>query len=203
MTDGERALEERQWERARAAFEEAMDRDRPSARAWLGLARAQIGLGQSDDSQYSFTRAIDLLASSQEKGAKTRLADVKQQALKNARLDGLPESARRYAALGDTDGAVAAYTEYLESRPWDGGIELRMGMLLARANRITAAIPHLESAAALLPDAPEAHLELGTAYLRVKQASQAQLALSRALELDPTNVEARRQLEIARRLGSG
>ncbi|MFN7955943.1 MAG: protein kinase [bacterium] len=199
LADGERALDEHRWEDARARFEEAMDRDRPSARAWLGLARAQIGLGRSDDSQYSFTRALDLLASSTEKGAKARVAEVKQLALKNARLDELPESARRYVALGDTEGAVGAYTEYLEARPWDGGIELRLGMLLARANRLTEAIPHLETAVKLSPDVVEAHLELGMAYSRVKQASDAQRELARALELDPSNAEARRQLEIARR----
>ncbi|MBK7976111.1 MAG: protein kinase [Deltaproteobacteria bacterium] len=198
LGDGERALDEHRWDDARASFEEVMDRDRPSPRALIGLARAQIGLGHSDDSQNSFARAVDLLASSKEKGAAAKLTEIRALAQHSLRLDGLPESARKLIALGDVDGAAAAYTEYLDARPWDGAVELKLGALLARANRLTEAIPHLESAVRLLPDEATAHLELGRAYVRVKQHAEARAELERALTIDPDLAEARRQLDIAR-----
>ncbi len=198
VSAGERALDERRWGDARDAFEEAMDRDRPSPRALVGLARAHVGLGHSDESQNAFTRAVDLLASSKEKGAQARLAETRQLAQHNLQLDGLPESARKLIALGDVDGAAAAYGEYLDARPWDGAVELKLGTLLARANRLTEAIPRLESAVRLLPGDATAHLELGRAYLRVKQHVDAARELERALAIARELGEARRQLDIAR-----
>ncbi len=203
LSDGERALEAHRWSEAAADFDAAMDRDRPSVRALVGLAKAQAALGQPEDSQNAYLRAMDLLNGSKEKGAAQRLAEIRQTATESNRIDALPESARRLVALGDSAGAASAYQDYLDARPWDGAVELRLGALLARANRLTESIPHLESAAALTPENAEAHLELGQAYLRVRQTADAERELGKALSLDPDLPEARRQLDIARAQAHG
>ena len=71
------------------------------------------------------------------------------------------------------------------------------------AGRLSPAVSHLRLAARLLPRSAVVQAELGDAELDRGQASAAQVAYQRALELDAGNEQASRGLELLERVDDG
>jgi Flp pilus assembly protein TadD len=76
---------------------------------------------------------------------------------------------------------------------------LNLGMLLVHEGHPTAALPDLETAAALAPRNPKVQEQLGRAYQQAGQPKQAQLALQRAVALAPEVAQLHFQLGIVYR----
>lgn len=90
--------------------------------------------------------------------------------------------------LNDFEKARAAFKAAIDwqgERPRDAQPFLNLGTLLADQNKVDAAIPYLEKAAALSPDNPTVHEELSHAYAAEQNLGKAQSELERAIALAP------------------
>lgn len=65
---------------------------------------------------------------------------------------------------------------------------LRLGLLLNREERYSAAAPELEKAIAINPEDAHAHLYLGGALFNLKRTAEAEVALQKAYELGGSSV---------------
>ncbi|MCH2184496.1 tetratricopeptide repeat protein [Myxococcota bacterium] len=82
------------------------------------------------------------------------------------------------------------YAQAIEITPDDFLLHVKLGKSLLAQGRFQEAIPVLEAAIVLQPEAPIGWLNLGRAYLNVDRASDAELGFRRALEFDPRNLHA-------------
>jgi Flp pilus assembly protein TadD len=90
--------------------------------------------------------------------------------------------------LNDLQKAKAAFQSAIDwegATPLDAQPFLNLGTLLADQNEFDAAIPYLEKAAALSPDNPSVHDELGHVYTARQNLPKAQGELERAIALAP------------------
>lgn len=96
-----------------------------------------------------------------------------------------------YAALGQTDKAIAAYQNAIawqsESAAKDPGPFLDLGALLMDQNRPQEAVPYFLQAVAISPKESRHHEELGQAYFRLEELQKAQTELETAVSLSPQN----------------
>ena len=99
--------------------------------------------------------------------------------------EALPDAWR---ALGDLErdrgrhrAAVDAYRRALEIRTGNGALHLRCGEALLALGLADQALPHLEAAAGVDPEAPVVLGALGKALLDLERFEEAQQALSQAL----------------------
>lgn len=74
---------------------------------------------------------------------------------------------------------------------------LNLGVLESREEKVRAAVDLFEQAAALDPDLPQLQYSLGAARFSAGQFSDAAVALRRALDATPGNVDLRRMLALA------
>ena len=102
-------------------------------------------------------------------------------ALADRRLDDALEA----AAAGNHDRACAICEEMVERFPRHAAGHRLLGMLRARSGEPGAALPHLERAAILAPDWPDAYLALGNVQQLLRNAPAAEASYRKALALDP------------------
>ncbi|HLE44850.1 MAG TPA: tetratricopeptide repeat protein [Methylomirabilota bacterium] len=95
----------------------------------------------------------------------------------SGRLFRIPRAVERW-------GTIRELQRTLRANPHDAAARSNLGRLLVEAGRPAAALPHLEAAAARMPDAPEALYYLGAARLGVGDGGGRPL-VERALTLDP------------------
>ncbi|MGA8033262.1 MAG: tetratricopeptide repeat protein, partial [Casimicrobiaceae bacterium] len=81
--------------------------------------------------------------------------------------------------------AEAVYRELLASAPDDFDVLQRLGAVCYEQGKAAEALPFMQRAVALRPDAHAAHANLGAAYLALGQLDAAHEALTRALALAP------------------
>jgi tetratricopeptide (TPR) repeat protein len=74
---------------------------------------------------------------------------------------------------------------------------LNLGVLESREEKLPAAVALFEQAAALDPDLPQLQYSLGAARFSAGQFSEAAVALQRALDAAPENIDLRRMLALA------
>ncbi len=93
--------------------------------------------------------------------------------------------------LKELDKSTEAKAAFLTAIEWQGHTPLdaqpflNLGSLLADEGDLEKAISYLAQAAAIAPNNPKTHEELGTAYQAQKDLSKAQVELERAVSLSP------------------
>jgi tetratricopeptide (TPR) repeat protein len=107
------------------------------------------------------------------------------------------------SAIGDRDGAIAAYTASLALDDGNAVAHYNLGVLLADASRLDEAAAHYRRAIAIQPRYPEAFNNLGVALGRQGRTAEAINAFRQAVALDPSNESARRNLAAAMKLAGG
>lgn len=114
--------------------------------------------------------------------------------------------ARRLAALGRWDDAIATYRELGAQQPTEAEWPFRIGVaLLLGADRAPAAEAALREALALDPQRADAWALLGAALAAQQRNPEALPAFGRSRDLDPSYLEARPALiavEVAARSGT-
>ncbi|MCB9675170.1 MAG: tetratricopeptide repeat protein [Alphaproteobacteria bacterium] len=87
--------------------------------------------------------------------------------------DTLVERGLRREEKGDVAGAEALYRQALAKRRDHAGAHTQLGGLLAQSSRFDDALPHLQAAAALLPEDPSILNNLGHTYRELGQLPSA------------------------------
>lgn len=144
------------------------------ARTNLGIALLESG--QRERGLTALAQAVDLAPR----------AAVPRRAL----ADALAEAGRRAEAL-------AQYQALVGLAPGDGEAQHALGRFLLEEGRAADAIAPLRAAVTQAPSSA-AHNDLGIALATTGQKDEAVREFSEALRADPSNAEARRNLEIAR-----
>ncbi|WP_437420817.1 tetratricopeptide repeat protein [Stutzerimonas chloritidismutans] len=100
---------------------------------------------------------------------------------------------------GDARGAERAYRQALELTPDDAELQLGLGTALLHLGELERAATTLASAAARL-ESPVAYSRLGVAEVLRGQPGAAQVAFTRAVALEPEDLDARYNLALAQAL---
>lgn len=111
---------------------------------------------------------------------------------------GIEAEAARLWQAGRRDEAIALYAGLQQRHPDDAGVALRLGIALAMAGRLVAAVGKLEHAVALAPDHAEAQDWLGRTLATIHwhdRAPDAIAPLSRAVAAAPE--DGRRHMKLA------
>jgi tetratricopeptide (TPR) repeat protein len=136
----------------------------------FALAHARIGavysnLGQPEDARAATRKAYEL---------RERVSDRER----------LYIEARYHTSITEDDArAIDTYRLLLATYPDDFAAWINMGLLLRQQGRLDEAMPALEQAVRTAPDQPNAHLNLGFAYLDASKHDEARRSFDRALML--------------------
>ena len=103
------------------------------------------------------------------------------------------EEARRIAEE-DPFKALTIYSELVGREPGNFEAHMRLAALLEHEGDLNGALRHLLGAAAIVPASSEVHFKLGLLYRKTEENQHALLSFLRAIECDPTMVEAHRNL---------
>lgn len=149
-------------------FLQAIKADKNAVQAYVGLARASLFLGMTDEAE-AYARA----------GAKVA-----------------PESGEVQTALGlvheakgEIEQAIPAYRRGAELAPDTFFVRFNCGRALAAAGRHSEGIPHLDRATELDPASYDAHYALGIAYKEAGLIGEAIEAFSAAMDVSPDNLD--------------
>lgn len=164
-------------EQRAAAYQKAVDLDPRFALAWAGLASARSEL------YFGFGSTA------------ARLAEAKQ-ALEQARRLA-PAATETWNALGDYlylgiqdyDSAFQAYSKALETRPNDGLIVYKLGIVRRRQGHWDEALPWQVRATALDPLATNTWFNYGLTLRALRRYDEAQAAFDRGLAAVPRDPE--------------
>jgi TolB-like protein len=160
-----------------AAYQSAVDLDPQFALAWAGLARAHTELYFNDE------HTPQLLAKIQHAiDQATRLAP---QASETDETLGF----YRYYVLGDYEGAFAAYSKALETRPSDGLLVYPLGNIRRRQGRWEEALTLQTRAADLDPLSTNTWINIGITLRGLRRYDEVQAALDRGLAAAPGDTE--------------
>ena len=107
--------------------------------------------------------------------------------------------ARARAAKGDAASSIKEFLLYLEQRPSDVEAETAVAGLLASQRDFKAAAIHYGKASVLKPEDADLATNLGTALALTGELKQAMKAFEQALAVDPNHIQARRNLDLAKK----
>lgn len=155
------------------AFEQAVDNGDVKPATLTGYGSALLGAGRPADARRMFTQSLRAGASA-------------------AAHVGL---ARSLHALGDTQGALDAYTEAAETLPSYAPGVLGLATAQWRAGRTQAAVRSLVDFLVLDPTHVPALVRLGVWLGDLGRDDQAVRSLRRALSIDPAHTEAQLELD--------
>lgn len=110
------------------------------------------------------------------------------------------ERAKTLDALGRDAQAEQAYLDVLKVQADHFGALNDLGLLLCRLGKYEPALERFQAAVAAAPGNAVGHANLAYVLLRGNNAAAASAAYTRALELDPENIEAHRGAAVALRL---
>jgi hypothetical protein len=144
-------------------------------------------------------------------GASDRLAGGRLSAPKRfAAVVSVPALALAIASFeraGDWCDEEALYREALRAYPRNASIWLTLGELAIRGERYAVGIERMNRVNEIIPDFPKAWSDKGTMLAALGETAPAREALKRAVDLDPDNILALRNLAIVERelgnLGAG
>ncbi|HXI30902.1 MAG TPA: tetratricopeptide repeat protein, partial [Vicinamibacterales bacterium] len=108
----------------------------------------------------------------------------------DADLETLSRAFRPKVAAED----VIGYEVEIEKHPDDAGLHDSVAMLYLELGRPQPAIAHFDRSAALKPQSPQAHYNLGTALIGARRLDEAAAAFRAALRLDPSYANAHNNL---------
>lgn len=183
---GRAALRYGNLEVARAAYEEAIEQDERLYFAHRGLGQTLFAMGETEAARDALQRAIQVFP---------------------ADAVGHSSLARCLRALGDEAGALDAETKAAGLAPIHGldsgggrfaytfePVDPTSALMRAQAQQARGffgeAIPDYELLIESLPDNADAHFQLATCRVQMRQFDEATKDLTRAIELDPDFVEA-------------
>jgi tetratricopeptide (TPR) repeat protein len=164
MRQGAEALEARQFEVARGAFEQALALAPESGPAHYGIAKAFFGVGKTRAGIEALRGAARLDAKSSE--PKVQLAQM------------LLVAGSLEEALVEAQGAV-------EIEPARADTYLIQGQVLAKLGRMPEALQAFQQAVEREPDSYRAVLSLAVAHNNARQFEEAEAAFRRAVEIEP------------------
>lgn len=93
--------------------------------------------------------------------------------------------AQREQESGNLDAAAALYRQILQQDPTQVEALFHLGTLELQRSNLPLGIEMLQTAAALLPEVPQVHNNLGIAYKLAGRFTEASAAFEQALQLDP------------------
>ena len=103
--------------------------------------------------------------------------------------------------MGSADSARAALRKALDLEPDNVQAIVHYGLSLEDLNKPSEALEQYQKATELAPDDPLPYINMGSLlYFQFKRTYEAKSSLARAIELDPNNADAKRNLEEALRL---
>ncbi len=149
---------------AKRDLETALEITPDSATAYLGLANAQLNLGENDAALASAIRANEL---------DMTLVPV------------YLTMARAYLKIGQTDEAISVLRTYMIFRPDDTSTFLKMGTAYNAAGDYEAALEVLNKAIDADQRNPEAYFQRGIAYLNLDSPNLAETDFKSAVNYDP------------------
>jgi tetratricopeptide (TPR) repeat protein len=144
--------------------------------------------------------AVSLIELDQFTEAARRLEDLAQRGDPAIRTTLLAQAGVAWHSAGELDRAYAVQTSAIELAPGDVGLWIDRGFTLAEANHFQEAIDDLSRAHDLAPERADILAWRASAYRYLGASDRAWNDVERALELDPTRVEARLERGIQRRL---
>jgi len=106
--------------------------------------------------------------------------------------------ARALTNVDDRAGAIREYTTYIQQQPADARARLNLGAIYIELRRFDLALPQFQRACELVPDS-NAFTDLGALLARTGNLPEAIDAFQKALNLDPNNEIARKNLARARK----
>jgi serine/threonine-protein kinase len=193
-------------ERARSAFQRALEIDQGFALGYAGLAETywrsyvlshrpeQLALGES--AAKKAVRLNDLLAQvhvtlGQLAAARGRWVDAVAEQRRALELDpGRAEAFRElgaaHEALGEVEAAETTYRRAIELAPWYWANHNYLGVFLLGRGRHAEAEAAFRSVIELAPDNTRGHNNLAAALQRMGRREEAVAALSRSTALRPT-----------------
>jgi predicted Zn-dependent protease len=163
-----------QLDRARQAFEDALDRDPKHVKSLVNLSRVLLEQGHADSALPHIQQAV---------------------AIDSGLEEGWRVLGRVQATLGQTDDALESYKTALRIDPKDVWAMNNMGLVLIEAGRYAEAIPPLARAVQLDSTRPVFANNLGTALERSGHLNDAAGSYRLALAADSTYAKARVSLE--------
>ena len=102
-----------------------------------------------------------------------------------------------YLRLKKIDDAVAMYKKVLAANPQNPDANYVLGQVIFnQKNDAQAALPYLVAAVEAKPDWAAAQIKLGYVYVNLGDNAKAKAAFEKAIELEPTNAEAKSMLEM-------
>ncbi|HEY3974418.1 MAG TPA: sulfatase-like hydrolase/transferase [Candidatus Sulfotelmatobacter sp.] len=160
---GETALGQQQWDEAATELRKCLDLNPHFDQAMLGLARALIFLGKTDEGRQWSKKAIDYN----------------------------PENYRAWYQLGFIDArtdkkqAIADYEKAVSIQPSFAPLQRDLGQLLYQEENYSEAAKHLSRAVELGLKEANLYNSLGICYSRIGRLREAVVSYKQALALDP------------------
>ena len=158
----------RVFEQALKEYIAAMEYSGDFAFGRFNLGNLYVALGQPQLAIDSFKAAI-------------RIDDLSYPAKVNL--------AMLYARLGRNAEAETLLRDVVKAYPELYDVHYSLGLLLAEEKNYVEAERHLALAARGIPDGPRVHYNLGQLYDYLRKDQQAEMALSRAADLEPSNMD--------------
>ena len=152
-------------------FSEVTKESPADAEAWYLLGRTEYSESRYQEAVSSFERALEI---------KPRFIEAE---------NNLGLSWREAGALEKARGAFQSAVEWQGEHPTDAQPFLNLGTLFADQGKPEEALSYLTRAAALVPDNPKIHDELGHVYEAQSNLPKAQSELERAIALAPNSSE--------------
>ncbi|RPI18078.1 MAG: tetratricopeptide repeat protein, partial [Acidobacteria bacterium] len=211
-----KALEElRDWEKSRSAYTEALKLDPRSSEAHYGRAVANEKLkdfeGATSDAlaairEFPVPRKDAYLLLLRAARARKDQPEVDKYARELSRIDAEEAKQKEESRIlrdllfkaeplfmrGQYVEAAATYEELVSRTPQFYEAYFALGMCYAHMGQLPKAVEAFRKYLALQPVSADGHASLGLVLLQTNQVNEARLELERALELDPTMMEARK-----------
>ncbi len=192
---GEAALGQKQWEEAATQLHKCLDLNPHFDQAMLGLARALIFLGKTDEATQWAKRAIQY--NPENYRAWYQLGFIDERSDKEQAVADYEKAISIQAAfaplqrdLGLLQVELGAYSEAAKhlSRAVDLGLKdanlsNALGICYSRTDRLRAAVASYKQAIELDPGLAQAHLNLGFAYERLNEKALAAAEYQQACQL--------------------
>ncbi|VVM06373.1 tetratricopeptide repeat protein [Methylacidimicrobium tartarophylax] len=191
-------LQHGNYEKAAAAFEQALRRRSSDARAWLGFGLAKQHLGQTEEASAAFRQAVALSPSSGQAWCELGRVDLERKRYREAagsferavRLQ--PQDARAWLGVAAANLALERRQEVLAalgrvqvSDPADTAIWRGIGEVYSRLGRPEDAATAFQRAVDRNPGDARAWLDLGLTSVELGRMERAQEILPKLFVLDP------------------
>lgn len=197
------------WQPAKEQLEKAIDLGAPQPEAHFELAKALRGLGDSEHATAEMTKYQQMKKDDEAELEANEAASQGDKDLQDGKVkealghyheaaDGQPGNANyrfKLAIAMERDGDSKGEREQLEQAvkldPKLAGAQNALGYLLSRGGDVDGAVVHFKMAVEAAPSWTEAWINLAAELAVGSHFSEARQAVSRALELDPANAQAK------------